>query len=107
MDEVKLKKVMLERGIDIINAETIEEKALQFERALRIIINPKNISDRTAFRQISHWITRKCNDGKFNENTIYRRVIDFALEASGPKSRNPAAVFTSILKKELGYLSDG
>lgn len=39
-------------------------------------------------------------------NSIFRRVIDFALEASGPESRNPAAVFITILKKELGYLKN-
>jgi len=106
MDEIKLKKIMLDRGIDIVNAESIEQKSLAFERALRIIIQPKNVSDRTAFRNITQWITKKCQDGKFNENAIYRRVIDFAIEASGPNSRNPAAVFISILKKELGYLKD-
>ncbi len=106
MDEIKLRKILLERGIDIVNAETIEQKSLEFERALRIIIRPRNVSDRTSFRNITQWLTKKCKDGKFNENAIFRRVIDFALEASGPKSRNPAAVFIAILKKELGYLTD-
>ena len=106
MDEIKLRKILLERGIDIVNAETIEQKSLEFERALRIIIRPRNISDRTSFRNISQWLTNKCKEGKFDEHSIFRRVIDFALEASGPKSRNPAAVFIAILKKELGYLND-
>jgi hypothetical protein len=29
--------------------------------------------------------------------------LDYAVEAAGPSSRNPAAVFTAILKQELKY----
>ena len=53
MDEIKLRKILLERGIDIVNAETIEQKSLEFERALRIIIRPRTVSDRTSFRNIT------------------------------------------------------
>ena len=73
------------------------------ERALQIVLPPKNRSDRTCFRNIAKWLMAGCDTGTFNEKVVFRLVLDFALEASGPKSRNPAAVFMSILKKELRY----
>lgn len=104
MDERTLIRIMRDEGIDLVAADSLNEKALCFERALKIVIRPRNISDRTAFRNITRWLIDKCESGDFERNTIFRRVLDFALEASGPKSRNPAAVFMSLLKKELGYL---
>lgn len=103
MDECTLQFKMRERGIDLVTAETIEEKALLFDRALRMVIPPKDISDNVTFRNISNWLVKECKACRFDEHSIFRRVLDFALEASGPKSRVPAAVFMSILKKELGY----
>jgi hypothetical protein len=41
-----------------------------------------------------------CAAGKFNEQ-IFGRAMDYAKEAS--LGRNPAAVFISLLKKELDY----
>ncbi len=90
-------------GIDLAGAVSLQEKQFAFDRALAILIRPRNQSDRTSFRKISRWLVENCQAEIFDENVIFRRVIDFALEASGPESRNPAAVFTSILKKELDY----
>lgn len=94
---------MQEQGISLTEADTLEDKQFAFGRALAIVIPPKDQSDRTSFRRISNWLVAGCRDGRFDEHIIFRQVIDFALEASGPESRNPAAVFTTILKKELGY----
>jgi hypothetical protein len=44
----------------------------------------------------------KIKAGVFNERII-PRVLEYAAEAVKGRSRNPAAVFTSILKKELNY----
>jgi hypothetical protein len=60
-------------------------------------------SDRTSFQRISAWLVAKCSCGALDEHEAFARVLDFAREAANPKSRNPAAVFTSILKKEMGY----
>ena len=90
-------------NLDLNAVETIEEKALVFERALRLVIRPKDYSDGTCFRNLTRWLKTETEAGQFSENIIFRRVMDFALEASGPGSKNPAAVFMSILKKELGY----
>lgn len=105
MDECTLKRKMRESGIDLVGAETLDEKSLQFARALKIVIPPKDVSDRVTFHRVTSWLTRNCKLHRFDEDTIFRRVLDFAVEASGPKSRNPAAVFISILKKELGFYS--
>jgi len=103
MNEIDLVHQMRERGLDLHAAETIEEKALVFERALKIAIKPRNQSDRTSFRNITNWLRDECKAGRLDTDSIFRRVLDFAIEASGPGSKNPAAVFTTILKKELGY----
>jgi len=103
VDEIDLVRKMKEQGLDLLSAETVEEKALVFERALKIAIKPRNQSDRTSFRNIANWLRDECKAGRLDTNSIFRRVIDFAIEASGPGSKNPAAVFTTILKKELGY----
>jgi len=103
MHEHELIKLMKERDLDLNAAETIEEKALVFERALKIVIRPIDQSDRTCFRNVTNWLKDGCEAGRFDINSIFRRVLDFALEASGPGSKKPAAVFMTILKKELGY----
>jgi len=103
MDEIDLVKKMREQGLDLNAAETVEEKTLVFERALKIVIKPRNQSDRTSFRNIANWLRDGCKAGSLDTNSIFRRVLDFAIEASGPGSKNPAAVFMTILKKELGY----
>ena len=103
MDEITLKKTMKQMGLDIVSDQSLESRALAFERALKIAIPPRDQSDRTSFRRITNWLKDGCNSGGFDEHVIFRRVLDFALEASGPGSRNPAAVFTAIMKKELEY----
>lgn len=75
-------------------------RALHFNEALMGIIKPRNQSDRTCFRNITTWLRAGCATGKFNEQ-IFGRVLDYAKEAS--LGRNPAAVFISLLKKEMDY----
>jgi hypothetical protein len=75
---------------------------LWFDDNLRKIITPRNQSDRTSFRRISNWLIRGINDKKFGTE-IFETVLRYARESTGPDCRNPAAVFTAILKKELGY----
>jgi uncharacterized protein YdaU (DUF1376 family) len=75
-------------------------RAFTFNEALMGIIKPKNQSDRTCFRNITNWLMTGCATGRFN-NEIFERVLDYAKETAG--CRNPAAVFVSLLKKELDY----
>ncbi len=75
-------------------------QALHFNEALNGMIKPRNQSDRTCFRNITTWLLSECASGRFN-NEIFSRVLDYAKEASG--GRKPAAVFITLLKKELGY----
>lgn len=103
MDQIQLAEYMRKNNIDLISADNLDAKRIVFSRALRFIIKPRNQSDRTSFRNIEKWLVENCESGRFDMNNIFCRVIDFALEASGPESRNPAAVFTHILKKELKY----
>ena len=105
MNTITLRRQMQKAGIDLVQAGSLSEKSLAFERALRIVIPPRDQSDRTSFRRLTNWLYDGCASGVFDEHVIFRRVLDFALEASGPSSRNPAAVFTTIIKKELGYMS--
>jgi uncharacterized protein YdaU (DUF1376 family) len=75
-------------------------RAFNFNEALIGIIRPRNQSDRTCFRNITNWLRAGFAAGKFNEH-IFGRALDYAKEAS--LGRNPAAVFISLLKKELDY----
>jgi hypothetical protein len=45
---------------------------------------------------------RGIKEGKCPPET-FEKVLVFAVEAAGPDSRNPAAVFMKILKEEMGY----
>lgn len=105
MNEAKLAKIMRERGIDLKTPETIAERAQMWESAMKIVLPPKDVSDRTTLRNIREWLVAECRAGRFNQRVVFRQALDFAIEAANPKSRNPAAVFVSILKKELGYRS--
>lgn len=106
MDEIQFIKKLKERGIDLNRNCSLAERALDFDRALKMIIKPKDVSDTITFRNLNKFLVDSCKTLKFEEHSIFRRVLDFALEASGPKSRNPAAVFMAIIKKELGYLKN-
>ncbi|MHC4244786.1 MAG: hypothetical protein ACYS3N_03165 [Planctomycetota bacterium] len=75
-------------------------RALHFNEALMSIIKPRNQFDRTCFANIASWLMAGCAADKFNEQ-IFGRALDYAREAS--LGRNPAAVFISLLKKELDY----
>ncbi|UCC96313.1 MAG: hypothetical protein JSW66_10750 [Phycisphaerales bacterium] len=79
-----------------------QTRAAAFRQTLVTIIPPKSQSDRTGFRNVAQWLARKVEAGDFNEH-IFPVVIDFAHEAAGPGVRNPAALFMSLLKKELNY----
>lgn len=102
MDELTFVTTLRQKGIDL-HGGSLEKKSLAFSRALKILIPPRSLADRSAFRNLAGWVTRETKFGRFDEDAIFRRVLDFALEASGPQSRNPAAVFMHICRKELGY----
>ena len=85
-----------------MDTTSLRKEQLAFDMALREVIFPKNQSDRTSFRNISNWLVERCQAGVYDEG-IFRRVLDYAVEAAGPSSRNPAAVFTAILKTEVNY----
>ena len=75
-------------------------KAFNFNVVLSEIIKPRNQSDRTCFANITSWLRDGCSTGRFSEQ-IFSRVLEYAKEAAA--GRNPAAVFVSLLKKELNY----
>jgi hypothetical protein len=103
MDEVTLKKIMRQKGLTLTDDKPLAQKGIILEDVFKIVLKPKDQSDRTSFRRIAKWVIGKCEDGSFDEFSIFKRVVDFALEATSPNCKNPAAVFTAILKKELGY----
>ena len=104
MNEEKLRRVMIERNLAVIGTEiTAEEKTSNMLKTLYIIIPPKSVSDRTTLRNIVKFFSEAAKSKGEQPDSIFKILIDFALEASGPLSRVPAAVFMTILKKELGY----
>jgi hypothetical protein len=86
----------------IDHSKTIEQQVLMFHEKLITIIRPRSQSDRTGFGRISNWLLRRIQDKVFQPEVL-EMVLRFAQEAAGPDCRNPAAVFMSIMKKELGY----
>ena len=94
-------------GLSVIDENlSDEQKIINMRNTLYIIIPPKSISDRTTIRNIVKHYSEIAKSKGESTDSIFKILIDFALEASGPYSRVPAAVFVSILKKELGYLGD-
>ena len=77
-------------------------RSLAFYEALLQTLPTRTVSDRTCFRRIAAWLAAGVEDGRFGQE-IFTLVLTFAKEATQPGVRNPAAVFVSILKKELGY----
>lgn len=79
---------------------SFQVQGLHFYDALIALIRPRSQSDRTSFHKISRWLVEQCEAGDVKEE-IFKRAYGYAQEAR--KGRNPAAVFTSLLKRELGY----
>jgi uncharacterized protein YdaU (DUF1376 family) len=75
-------------------------RGLHFHQALTDIIHPRTRSDRTCFRNVAKWLTRRCAEGNFTKDT-FAMALGFAEEAKS--ARNPAAAFMALLKKELRY----
>jgi uncharacterized protein YdaU (DUF1376 family) len=81
-----------------------QSNALRFIDVLSRIIPPRSRSDRTCFRNVADWLAEGCSAGRFTSE-IFQRVLDYARQAR--QGDNPAAVFMSILKEELGYEKKG
>jgi len=102
MDALTLRQLMLKDGLNV-KVGSDKTRLLALERTLRLILKTHNQSDRTCLKNVIKWIEIRCQNGTFDIEEIPSRVIDYALEASGPDCRNQWAVFMHILKKELGY----
>jgi hypothetical protein len=73
-----------------------------FYELLCSIIHPRNQSDRTCFWKVCLWADNKIRS-RAKSQDLLQVVVELAKEANGPDSKNPAAVFMSLLKKELNY----
>jgi hypothetical protein len=76
--------------------------ALAFYETLTQILHCRTRSDRTCFRRLADWLRDGVRQSRFDPE-IFEQVLLYAREAALPSSRNPNAVFMSILRKELGY----
>jgi uncharacterized protein YdaU (DUF1376 family) len=83
-----------------IGGKSLQTIANEFFDTLERYIPPRTRSDRTCFNNITFWLIDGCRKKKFN-TYIFDRVLDLAKEAR--KGQKPAAVFMSLLKKELRY----
>lgn len=79
----------------------LASNSFRFATALEKLIRPRNQSDRTAFRNLTNWLSSQIINKNFNEE-IYDRILGYAKEASA-SARNPPAMFFATLKRELGY----
>ncbi|MBN2312579.1 MAG: hypothetical protein JXM79_01530 [Sedimentisphaerales bacterium] len=102
MNDLQLRNKMISRGLTVKEGPP-EDRLAALKQALAWALPPKSVSDRTCHRKVIDWLAAKFASQVFNPDEILPRVIDYALEASGPSVRNPNALFMSLLKKELGY----
>jgi uncharacterized protein YdaU (DUF1376 family) len=79
---------------------TEQLRSLHFNDTLSRIIPPAGRSDRTCFRNVTNWLLEGCVSGRFTAE-IFERVLDYAKQAR--QGKKPAAMFTAMLKQELGY----
>jgi uncharacterized protein YdaU (DUF1376 family) len=75
-------------------------QALHFNETLVQIIRPRSQSDRTCFHNVTKWLQEGVAKGRFT-NDVFGCALDYAKEAR--TCRNPAALFMTLLRKELGY----
>ena len=76
------------------------QQGIDFGEALAGTISARNRSDSTCFANVAEWLVAGCASGRF-DGEIFGRVLDLAREAQA--GTNPAALFMTLLKKELGY----
>ncbi len=81
---------------------SLRTRSLGFYETLIGVLPARSVSDRTCFRRVAAWLADGIEAGRFDEE-IFRVVLTYAKEAAAANVRNPAAVFVSILKKELHY----
>ena len=74
MDELTLTSILRQKGINLREG-SIDERSLNFARALVVAIPPRSSSDRVAFRNFVRWLTHQCYSGRFEDETIFRRVL--------------------------------
>ena len=102
MDERTLKTKMIERGLSV-NQGALGQRVGHLGETLTLIFGRGTHGDKVTFRRLCAWLQQRCESGRDCPDELLPRVIDFALEAANPNSRNPRAVFISICKKELGW----
>ena len=102
MDERTLKIKMTERGLSVREGP-VAQRVLHLGETLPLIFGRGTHGDKVTFRRLCAWLQERCDSRGDCPDELLPRVIDFALEAANPNSRNPRAVFISICKKELGW----
>jgi len=75
-------------------------EAILFIDKLGKILFAKTRSDRTAFNNVTNFLTEGVRSGKFNLE-IFARALQYAKESKS--GDNPNALFMSLMKSQLGY----
>ena len=102
MDEIELKKRMRLAGLTVREGST-EKRVEACMKAVEWCVQPRSGADRTCLRNVKKWITRSIDMGTWTSDELLPIVIDLAIEASCPESRNPRALFMHLCKTELKY----
>jgi len=103
LDERTLAKIMKSSKRTILEGSDIRKlEALMF--AVKTAIPPKSKSDNTGMARLAIWIYKSVKNNLIDPEVDFKRIIKLALDASGPYSKNPNAVFMGMLKTHFAYL---
>lgn len=102
MDEFTLRKKMQAKGLSIVEGDT-ESRLASMREVLKMTLGAKTQADSYFHRKVIGWLKGKIEASPDCERELLRRIIDYAIEASGPSIRKPNALFMNIIKKELDY----
>ena len=103
MTEKELIRIMIDRQLTILTGD-LSQKTDSLIKALEICCPPQSASDRTCYMRLCIWLHKKVASKAIDTKFDYARMIQLAIEASGPTVKNPMACLMAGLKKTFAYL---
>jgi hypothetical protein len=81
----------------------VHERIESLMFAIRTMLPPRTKADETGYARFAVWLDARARDGSIDPDEAFPQIINLLLDACGPYSRNPRAVFGSMLRKNFCY----